>query len=196
MKRIRRLLNPKTANGSWTPVLAGVILIATAAVAMTLVPQAQRGLSTPQRPLRIVEDNPYNEWVDGPVSYIIHPGERSAFEKLTTDEERDQFIGQFWERRNPNPGSKTNAFKEEFYRRVNFADAHFVAGYPGWKSDRGHLYILYGPPDEIQFHPDATPHPFSVWKYQHLARLGNNVTFRFVDQAGNGDYHLASPPWK
>jgi GWxTD domain-containing protein len=198
VKRIRRLLYPKTPNSAWAPVLAGVILIATAAVAMTLVPQTQQGFSTTPRPHRTAESNPYQDWLEGPVSYIISPRERAAFEKLATGEERDMFIQQFWERRNPTPGSKTNAFKEEFYRRVEHADKYFrlASGQPGWKSDRGHMLLAYGPPDEIQFHPNATPYPFSVWKYQHLGRLGDNVTFRFVDHAGNGDYRLASPPWK
>jgi GWxTD domain-containing protein len=132
-------------------VLAGLIFVATAAVAMAELPQARQGLAATERQARPAESSPYKKWLDGPVSYIINPREREAFESLTTDEERDMFIRQFWERRNPTPGSTANNFKEEFYRRVKFADAHFNVGYPGWKSDCGHIYILYGPPDEVHY---------------------------------------------
>ncbi|HEV2245537.1 MAG TPA: GWxTD domain-containing protein [Terriglobia bacterium] len=196
MTRIQSLLYTRSTKGIWTPMLAGVILIATAAVGLATWPQAQRKLIATQRLASMVESNPNNDWLDGPVTYIINPREREAFEKLITGEERLMFIQQFWERRNPEPGSRTNNFKEEFNRRVNFADAHFVAGYPGWKSDRGHLYILCGPPDEIQYHPTSTPYHFSLWKYQHLGRLGDDVVFVFVDMTGNGDYRIAAPPWK
>ena len=190
MKRIRRLLYPKSAKGSWMPVIGGLILIASAAFAMAVVPQARQGLAERQQP-RAVESNPYENWLNGPVSYIINPREREAFEKLTTDEERDMFIQQFWERRNPNPGSRKNAFKEEIYRRVRFADAHFGVGYPGWKSDRGHMYIMYGPPDEIHYYPNAKPYPYAGWIYRLIPGIGENVSFTFIDKAGEGDYRLA-----
>jgi GWxTD domain-containing protein len=185
MKRIPSFLMPKGATRFWTPMLAGVILVATAAVGM-----ADRQLQ------RAIETNPINEWIDGPVSYILSSREREAFESLKTDEERDMFIQQFWGRRNPIPGSATNNFKEEFYRRVKFANAHFAYFHPGWMSDRGHMYIDYGPPDEIQFHPNSKPYHFSVWKYHYLPTLGENVVFVFVDLAGNGNYRTAAPPWK
>lgn len=196
MKRIPCLLHPKRPKGAWAPMLAGAILVATAAVGLAELPQARPRLMTPERQARPAESSPYQKWLAGPVSYIISPRERAAFERLTTDEERDQFIRQFWERRNPLPGSGTNNFKEEFHRRVKFANAHFAFGHPGWMSDRGHMYLLYGPPDEIQFHPNSTPYHFSVWKYQYLPGLGEDVVFVFVDLAGNGDYRTAAPPWK
>ena len=196
MKCIRSLPGPKLVTSALLPVVAGVILIATAVAGMATWPNGQHDFNATRRLASIVEGNPYKGWLDGPVSYLIQPRERGAFEKLTTDQERNRFIQQFWERRNPSPGSRTNAFKEEFFRRVNFADAHFAAGYPGWKSDRGHMYIDYGPPDEIEFHPNSTPYHFSVWKYRSLPKLGENVVFVFVDLAGNGDYRIATPPWK
>jgi bla regulator protein blaR1 len=196
VKRIRRLLYPKPPKAAWTPVVACLVLIATAAVAMAELPHPRRGLAITERQALPAESSPYKQWLDGPVSYIISPRERGAFESLTTDEERDMFIQQFWERRNPTPGSKRNDFKEEFDRRVKYVDAHFGVGHPGWKSDRGHMYIIYGPPDEIQFHPNSTPYHFAVWKYQHLPKLGNDVIFVFVDLTGNGDYRIATTPRK
>ncbi|HEX5413438.1 MAG TPA: GWxTD domain-containing protein [Terriglobia bacterium] len=192
MKRIQ--LCPKCLKVSGTPVLAVVILIATTAVAMAILPQTQSAFNASRLLPRAIDL--YKNWLEGPVSYIINPRESVAFESLTSNAEREMFLRQFWERRNPSPGGRTNAFKEEFFRRVDYADAHFAAGYPGWKSDRGHMYILYGPPDEIQYHPTSTPYHFSVWKYQHLGKLGNDVVFVFVDLTGNGDYRIASPPWK
>jgi GWxTD domain-containing protein len=196
VKRIRRLIYPKRPKGALTPVLASLILVATAAVAMAVWPQARQGLAATERQARPAESSPYRKWLDGPVSYIINPREREAFENLTNDEERDMFIRQFWERRNPTPGSKTNSFKQEFDRRVKYADAHFGVDYPGWKSDRGHMYIIYGPPDEIQFHPNSTPYHFSVWKYRYLPGFGNDVVFVFADLTGNGDYRTATTPRK
>ena len=196
MKRILRLLYPERTSGAWTPVLAGVIIVATVAAGLALWPQAQSAFSAAQQQPRSIELSPSKGWLEGPVSYIITPGERAAYEKLPTEAERDQFIKQFWERRNPNPGSKTNAFRAEFYRRINYADAHFGVGYPGWKSDRGHLYILYGPPDEIESHPADSPHGYEDWMYNDIPGLGKHVFFRFIDEADNGDLRLQYPPWK
>ncbi len=201
VKRIRRLLHPQRPAGGWAPVLAGVILIATAALGMAAWPQARQALAATERQVRPAETSPSRDWLKGPVSYIINPRERAAFEKLATDEERAMFIQQFWERRNPTPGSKRNAFKEEFYRRVRYADVHFAAGYPGWKSDRGHMYIAYGPPDEIKAtdYPNAPkfPHPSQAWFYRHIPRIGDNLSVTFVDWTGEGDYQLApGKPWK
>jgi GWxTD domain-containing protein len=196
VKHIRRSLYPKPPKGPFAPVLAGVILIVTAAVGMAVVPQARQGLPATERQTRPAESSPYKMWLDGPVSYLINPREREAFEKLTTDEERDMFIHQFWERRNPHPGSKTNTFKEEFDRRVKFADAHFSFGHAGWKSDRGHMYIAYGPPDEIHFFPDAMPYPYAEWLYTYIPGLGERLTYRFTDRVGNDEYRLTPPPWK
>jgi GWxTD domain-containing protein len=188
VKRIRRLVFPKSTSGVWMPLLAGITLTATAAVAMALWPQAQRGFSAAQRLPRAIDL--YKNWLEGPVRYIIRPRERAAFERLTSNAEREMFIKQFWERRNPNPGRKTNAFKEEFYRRVAFADSHFAVGHPGWKSDRGHVYIVYGPPDEIAPRPGSHPYPSEVWKYRNIPGLGSNESFSFIDRHATGDYKL------
>jgi len=92
------------------------------------------------------------EWLNE-VTYIITPEERRAFEQLSTNEERDQFVEIFWNNRNPDPESPVNTVKEEHYRRLAYADEHFASGVPGRQTDRGRIYIIWGPPDEIESHP-------------------------------------------
>lgn len=160
-------------------------------------------------------ESPYKKWINGPIGYIITPAERSAFKKLATDEERDQFIEEFWRRRNPTPGSAENSFKEEFYRRIAYANEHFSSGIPGWKTDRGHIYIMYGPPDEKTSHPSGgtyvanpnelpytgigasntmTTYPFEDWTYRYIPGIGENVELEFVDPTMTGEYHLTMNP--
>ena len=97
----------------------------------------------------------YKKWLDEDVVYIISDEERKAFKQLSNDEERDQFIEAFWQRRDPTPDTEENEFKEEHYRRIEYANEHFAAGIPGWKTDRGRIYITWGPPDEIDTHPSG-----------------------------------------
>jgi GWxTD domain-containing protein len=152
--------------------------------------------------------SPYKKWLEEEVPYIISPEERAAFNKLSTDEEREQFIESFWERRNPDPGSSENEFKEEYYRRIAYANEHYSSGVPGWKTDRGRIYIMYGPPDEIDPHPsggtyDRPPeegggttstYPFEQWRYRYIENIGENVVLEFVDTSMTGEYHLAYDP--
>ena len=132
----------------------------------------------------------YRKWLTEDVHWIIRSQERQSFLNLTSDRARDQFVASFWERRNPSPGSQENAFKEEHYRRLAFANEHFAAGIPGWKTDRGRIYIIYGPPDSIAAHPLAsTESALEVWFYRHL-RGKDSVSLKFVDACRCGDYHL------
>ena len=151
--------------------------------------------------------NPYKEWLNE-VSYIITPAERKAFLRLQTNEEREQFIEQFWARRNPDPGSGVNTFKEEYYRRIAYANEHFSSGIPGWKTDRGRIYIMWGKPDEIDSHPAGGPYqrpasegggqtstyPFVDWTYHYLPGIGENVVLEFVDPTMTGEYRLTTDP--
>ena len=153
-------------------------------------------------------ESAYKHWVDEEVPYIITPEERAAWKKLTTDDEREQFIEAFWERRNPNPGSGENEFKEEYYRRIAYANEHFASGIPGWRTDRGRIYIMYGPPDEIDSHPsggtyerpieegggETSTFPFEDWRYRYIDGIGNNVILEFVDPTMSGEYHLTMDP--
>ena len=186
MKRIRRLLEPKSPNGAWTPLFGAVVLILTAAVALV----AWQGTPPPA----VHEASPYLRWLNQDVVYIIADGERAAFLKLTADEEREKFIEQFWARRNPTPGASANAFQEEHYRRIAYANKHWgMASTPGWQTDRGHMYIVYGPPEEIESHPQPAQgvSPFEDWRYYHVAGTGGGGFFTFIDRTGRGDYRLA-----
>src|SRR5205809_6508787 len=98
-------------------------------------------------------DNAYKQWLTEDVTYIITPDERNAFLQLQTNEEREQFIEQFWLRRSSNPDLPDNDFKEEHYRRIAYANEHYASGIPGWKTDRGRMYIMWGPADEVESHP-------------------------------------------
>jgi len=138
----------------------------------------------------------YQAWLDE-VSYIITPPEKAAFNKLETDADRDRFAEQFWEQRNPTPGAASNPFKEEYYRRIAYANEHFATDVPGWKTDRGRTYVAYGPPDEIESHPEGSatsPAPREEWRYNHLEGVGTNVVFGFVDRKGNGSFSTSTHP--
>jgi len=146
----------------------------------------------------------YKKWLDEDVVYIISDEERKAFKKLSNDEERDQFIEAFWQRRDPTPDTEENEFKEEHYRRIEYANEHFAAGIPGWKSDRGRIYIMYGAADEIDSHPsggdyqrpieegggETSTFPFEDWRYRYLEGIGQEVIIEFVDTCMCGDYHM------
>jgi GWxTD domain-containing protein len=153
-------------------------------------------------------DTPYKQWLNEDVVYIISPEERNAFGQLATNEEREQFIEQFWLRRSTNPDLPDNEFKEEHYRRIAYANEHYASGIPGWKTDRGHMYIVWGPPDEIESHPtggtydrpsqegggSTTTYPWETWRWRYIEGMGENVIMEFVDPSGSGEYHLTSDP--
>jgi GWxTD domain-containing protein len=146
----------------------------------------------------------YKRWLNEDVVYIITPEELSAFKQLSNDEEREQFIEQFWLRRDPTPDTPENEFREEHYRRIAYANENFPAGKPGWMTDRGRIYIIWGPADSIDLHPaggyyerpmeegggDTSTFPFEDWHYRHLEGIGDDITLEFVDPCMCNDYHL------
>jgi GWxTD domain-containing protein len=138
--------------------------------------------------------SPWLKWVNEDVAYIIQDQERAAFLSLGTDEEREHFVEQFWERRDPTPGTPENEFKVEHYRRIAYTNAHFSdAALPGWKTDMGRIYITYGPPDEIDSHrADATP--WEQWKYRFIQGVGNNVLVDFRDADHSGRMRMTMDP--
>jgi GWxTD domain-containing protein len=147
----------------------------------------------------------YKKWLDNDVPYIITDEEKKAFKALQTDEERENFIENFWRRRDPNPDTEENEFREEYYERIAYANEHFSSGLPGWKSDRGRIYIAWGKPDSIESHPsggqynrpsyegggETTTYPFEIWFYRHLDNVGEGLEIEFVDPTSTGEYRLA-----
>ena len=153
-------------------------------------------------------DNAYKQWLTEDVVYIITPEERNAFLQLQTNEEREQFIEQFWLRRSSNPDLPDNDFKEEHYRRIAYANEHYASGIPGWKTDRGRMYIMWGPADEVDSHPtggtydrpmeegggSTSTYPWETWRWRYLEGIGENIILEFVDPSGSGEYHLTMDP--
>ena len=150
----------------------------------------------------------FKKWLDEDVAYIITNEERAAYNRLRTDEEREQFIEQFWLRRDPTPDTVENEFKEDHYARIAYANERFASGIPGWKTDRGRIYILYGKPAEIESHASGgtyerpiqegggttSTYPFEVWRYRYIEGIGNEVILEFVDPTMSGEYRLTTDP--
>jgi GWxTD domain-containing protein len=146
----------------------------------------------------------YKKWLDEDVRWIITDEELSAFKKLSNNAERDVFIEGFWQRRDPTPDTAENEYKEEHYRRIAYANEHFAAGMPGWRTDRGRIYIMYGPPTSTDSHPMGGPYqrpaeegggqtetfPFEVWRYRYLEGIGQEIEIEFVDDCGCGAYEM------
>jgi GWxTD domain-containing protein len=152
----------------------------------------------------------YKDWLEKDVAYIITPEEKKAFLALETDEERENFIDMFWRRRDPNPDTEENEFREEYYERIAYANEHFSSGIPGWKTDRGRIYIMYGKPDSIESYPSGgvynrpswegggttTTYPFEIWFYRHIEGVGSGIEIEFVDPTGTGEYRIARSPYE
>jgi len=150
----------------------------------------------------------YRDWVNQDVAYIITDKEREIYNKLQTDEEREQFIEAFWRRRDPDPDTEENEFKEQYYERIAYANEHYASGIPGWKTDRGRIYIMYGKPDEVESHPAGGPYqresyegggetstyPFERWFYRYIEGVGSGIEIEFVDPTGSGEYRIAMSP--
>ena len=150
----------------------------------------------------------YKDWLDKDVAYIITDEERKAFKKLETDDEREHFIEEFWRRRDPDPDTDENEYREEYYERIAYANEHFASGIPGWKTDRGRIYIMYGKPDELETHPSGgsyqresyegggstSTYPFERWFYRYIAGIGSGIEIEFVDPTGSGEYRIARNP--
>jgi GWxTD domain-containing protein len=212
--RIRRLLIPaQSPSSALTPFVSAGILMITAAVGLTAwqaktpaspaptppqrsFAQAQVGQTAPAEPSKA---SPYTKWLEEDVVYIIQPEERTAYLGLQTDDERDSFIKEFWKRRDPTPGTEENEFRDEHYRRIAYANLRFptAQGKAGWKTDRGRIYIVYGPPDEIDDHSNvdtASAVPFIDWTYRYIEGVGTNVQMEFVDPNGLHEFRMTSDP--
>lgn len=186
------------------------LLLAAAISASTAA--AQKPKSTPPvdvpDKVRNVKAEPgkvFKKWLENDVAYIITEEEKKAFKALATDEERENFIENFWRRRDPNPDTEENEYRDQYYERIAYANEHFASGIPGWKTDRGKIYITWGKPDGIESHPSGgnydrpsyegggstTTYPFETWFYRHLEGVGDGLEIEFVDPTGTGEYRLA-----
>ena len=220
VKRVRRLLvQPEGPRAALTPVLSAVVLTVTVAAVLAAwqsapprppAPPAPPVPAAPPSPapVRLLAQaqeapapapafTPYTKWVNEDVAYIIRDDERAAFKRLQSDAERERFIEQFWLRRDPTPGTVQNEFKEEHYRRIAYANEHFASSVPGWKTDRGRIYITYGPPDEKESHPSGSATsdvPSEQWLYHLIQGVGTNVVVEFVDSAKTGEYRMTKDP--
>ena len=150
----------------------------------------------------------YKKWLEEDVGYIITAEEGDAFRHLNTEEEREQFVENFWLRRDPTPDTIENESKEEHYRRIAYSNERFASGKPGWKTDRGRIYIMHGPPDEIESHPaggmyerpmeegggSTSVYPFERWRYRYIEGVGSDIILEFVDISGSGEYRMTMDP--
>ncbi|MDA2926559.1 GWxTD domain-containing protein, partial [Acidobacteria bacterium AH-259-G07] len=153
------------------------------------------------------EEDRYKRWLETDVKYIIAPEEKGVFSSLTIDDERDAFIEQFWRRRDPDLSTSLNEYKEEHYRRIAYANERFKSGISGWRTDRGRIYIMFGPSDEIKSHVGGhyrrEPYegggytqafPFEIWRYNYIEGVGSDVEIEFVDPTMTGEFRLALTP--
>lgn len=171
-------------------------------------PMTEKQRKAQEKKLRKELETPYKKWLNEDVTYIITDEERKAFKNFQTDEERQQFVEQFWLRRDPTPDTEENEFKEEHYRRIAYANERYASGIPGWKTDRGRIYITYGPADEVESHPSGgtyerpieegggttSTYPFEKWRYRWIEGIGTNVEIEFVDPTMTGEYRMTMDP--
>ncbi len=203
------------STGLGLVVLAGLVTAAdkkaqTAAQPRETVakPMSEKEKRRREERLRKELETPYRKWLSEDVAYIITDEERATFKRLSTDEEREQFIEQFWLRRDPSPDTGENEFKEEHYRRIAYANERYASGIPGWKTDRGRIYITFGPPDENESHPSGgtyerpyeegggttSTYPFEKWRYRYIEGIGTDIIIEFVDPTMTGEYRMTMDP--
>ena len=171
-------------------------------------PLSEREKRKREEKLRKELEGPYRKWLSEDVVYIISDEERAAFKRFSTDEEKENFIEQFWLRRDPTPDTAENEFKEEHYRRIAYANERYASGIPGWKTDRGRIYITFGPPDENESHPSGGSYerpieegggttstfPFEKWRYRYIEGIGSDIIIEFVDPTMTGEYRMTMDP--
>lgn len=182
-----------------------VALGAIAGFAQTPKGTPTEDISGNARNVKVELKDAYKKWLNNDVAYIITKEERKAFNALQTDEERENFIENFWRRRDPNPDTEENEYREEYYERIAYANEHFTSGIAGWRTDRGRTYIAWGKPDSVETHPtggsydrpsyegggSTTTYPFEIWFYRHLDGVGDGLEIEFVDPTGTGEYRIA-----
>jgi GWxTD domain-containing protein len=194
VNRVRRLLQqPEGPRVGLGPVVIAGLIVVVCAMGLT------HAKAAPQTPASASNETPYTKWLNEDVTYIIRDDERAAFKRLESDPEREKFIEQFWLRRDPTPNTVENEYKEEHYRRVAYTNDRYgtASDLPGWKTDRGRVYITYGPPDEMETHPSSNNSkgfPYEEWKYKFIEGVGQGVIVEFDDTAKTGDFRMTRDP--
>ncbi len=190
------------------PALALSLTVAAGSIAFAQSKKQTQDPSEKPRNVKPELKKAYKDWLDKDVTYIITDEERKAFKKLATDDEREHFIEEFWRRRDPDPDTDENEFKEEYYERIAYANENFASGIPGWKTDRGRIWIMYGKPDGRETHPmggsydrpsyegggNTSTYPFETWFYRYIPGVGSGIEIEFVDPTGSGEYRIARNP--
>ena len=187
--------------------LTGLFLASSVTIGMAQDPKStpSQDINDKARNVKPELKEVYKKWINNDVLYIITKDEKKAFNQLKTDEERENFIENFWRRRDPNPDTEENEYREEYYERIAYANEHYASGIPGWRTDRGRTYIAWGKPDSVESHPSGgsydrpsyegggstTTYPFEIWFYRHLDNVGDGLEIEFVDPTGTGEYRLA-----
>jgi GWxTD domain-containing protein len=217
--RVFRIRTPQSRSMAWTAVLLSAVtmpllmqamepMMATAEASplslqpLSPAPSVARQIADPVQATRQF----LVAWVDQEVPDIASSEERNTFQGLRTDEEREQFIAAFWQRRDPTPGTADNEFRSEYYRRIADANQRFTtpSGIRGWLTDRGRTLILHGEPDQRANAALAALRredgsvislgPLELWRYRYIQGIGNNVELTFVDTARRGNYRLELDP--
>jgi GWxTD domain-containing protein len=189
--------------------LSGLLAASLLLCSLTALAQDDKGKKNKnQKKSTEATDEIYKKWLDNDVAWIITDEERKIFKALKTDDEREQFIEQFWLRRDPDPDTDVNEYREEYYQRIAYANEHYTSGIPGWKTDRGRIYIMFGKPDQVESHPSGGSYdrpvwegggststfPFEIWWYRYIEGVGSDVEIEFVDPTGSGEYRIARNP--
>src|SRR5229473_2315297 len=199
---------PYRRSGRLTIALLALAFAAPSGLAQKSKNDQRQDPSEKQRNVKPELKKAYKDWLEKDVAYIITDEERKAFKKLETDDERERFIEEFWRRRDPDPDTDENEFREEYYESIAYANEHYASGIPGWKTDRGRIYITWGKPDEVESHPSGgsynresyegggstSTYPFERWFYRYLPGVGSGIEIEFVDPTGSGEYRIARNP--
>ncbi len=210
VKRVRRILQtPELPRAGWSSLAAPLLMLAFAVVLFGWRQAPAAPLQTPAvTPTPLAQGSPYRKWLNEDAAYIITDEERATYKSLTTDAEREAFIEQFWLRRDPTPGTPENEMKNEHYRRIAYANEHFASNVAGWKTDRGRIYITFGPPDEIEDHSNGGAYrrppqegggqidavPFQQWRYRYIQGVGTNIIIEFIDPDRDNEYRMTNDP--
>jgi GWxTD domain-containing protein len=205
----KRMFTRKTMRGTVLLLISALVFSSVAIFAQDESKDNKESKKKQKQPRESLK-SVYKRWIDEDVRWIITDEENKTFKALKTDDEREQFIEQFWLRRDPDPDTDSNEYREEYYQRIAYSNEKFTSGIPGWKTDRGRIYVMFGKPDQIESHPSGgsydrptwegggttSTYPFEIWWYRYIEGVGSDVEIEFVDPTGSGEYRIARSPYE